>query len=135
MEGSPKVNTTEPTFPDAGEDWYKDAVIWANQNKIITGYTNTGLFGPSDPITREQMATIMYRYANYKKWDVTASDDLSTFPDASSVTAFAKDAMEWVVANEIITGNNGKLDPQGSAVRAQASTIITRFVTTYPVFE
>ena len=77
----------------------------------------------------------MYRYANYKKWDVTASDDLSTFPDASSVTAFAKDAMEWVVANEIITGNNGKLDPQGSAVRAQASTIITRFVTTYPVFE
>ena len=93
------------------------------------------MFGPADPITREQMATIMYRYANYKKWDVTKSADLSTFPDASSVSAYAKDAMSWAVANEIIQGNNGRLDPQGSAVRAQASTIITRFVTTYPVFE
>ena len=135
MEGEPEVTTTTAAFPDAGESWYKDAVIWANQNKIITGYTDSGLFGPADPITREQMATIMYRYANYKKWDVTKSADLSTFPDASSVSAYAKDAMAWAVANEIIQGNNGRLDPQGSAVRAQAATIISRFIETYPVFE
>ena len=131
----PAVTTTTAAFPDAGEDWFKDAVIWANQNKIITGYTDSGLFGPADPITREQMATIMYRYANYKKWDVTKSADLSTFPDASSVSAYAKDAMSWAVANEIIQGNNGRLDPQGSAVRAQASTIVSRFIAIYPVFE
>ena len=135
MEGEPEVTTTTAAFPDAGESWYKDAVIWANQNKIITGYTDSGLFGPADPITREQMATIMYRYANYKKWDVTKSADLSTFPDASSVSAYAKDAMAWAVANEIIQGNNGRLDPQGSAVRAQAATIISRFIAIYPVFE
>ncbi|MEI3218737.1 MAG: S-layer homology domain-containing protein [Lachnoclostridium sp.] len=66
-----KLTTDKAAFADAGADWYKDAVIWASQNGIITGYSDTGLFlGSADPITREQMATIMYRYAKYKQWPV-----------------------------------------------------------------
>ena len=134
MEGSPEVNTDKAAFADAGADWYKDAVIWASQNGIITGYSDTGLFGPADPITREQMATIMYRYTKYKQWPVDQTTELSAYPDASKVSSFAQNSVAWAVANGIISGNNGNLDPQGSAVRAQAATIITRFIDAYPVF-
>lgn len=133
MEGEPEVASTEPAFPDAEAGWYKNAVIWASENSIITGYSDTGLFGPADPINREQMATIMFRYAKHKGWDINQQENISTFPDASRVNPFAKDAVSWAVANKIISGNNGNLDPQGSAVRAQAATIISRFTAIYPV--
>lgn len=126
MEGSPEVAYTD-AFPDVPEgEWYTDAVCWASENEIVTGYDDTGLFGTSDPINREQIATMMYRYAQYKEYAVVEGD-LSGYPDAANVNTFAKEAMEWAVGSDQISGNNGYLDPQGSAVRAQTATIIDRF--------
>ena len=125
------------SFSDVTEgDWYKDAVLWAADKKIVTGYTGTKLFGANDPVTRAQMAAMMYRYAkNYKKYDVKADGDYSRFPDAGDVQGFAIDALKWAVSEGIITGKtiDGQLllDPQGSANRAECATIIQRFMELY----
>ena len=130
MEGSPEVTFTDK-FPDVREDdWYAKAVIWANQAGVITGYSHSGNFGPADMITREQMAVMMYRYAKEKGYDIDKKADLSSYPDASSVSEFAKEAMKWCVEKEIIRGDNGRLNPQGLASRAEAATILTRFLQT-----
>lgn len=121
----------ENIFPDVPSGlWYSSAVTWANKNGIVTGYTDTNTFGPSDNITREQMAVMMYRYAEYKGYSTGNKADFSKFSDAVSVNDFAKEAMRWAVGNEIITGkNNGTvLDPQGNATRAECATIIMRFM-------
>ena len=124
-------------FPDVTEpDWFKNAVLWAADKKIVTGYTGTKMFGPNDPVTRSQMAAMMYRYAkDYKGYDVKADGDYSAFPDAGDVQEFAVDAMKWAVSEEIIKGKtiDGKLflDPQGSANRAECATIIQRFMEKY----
>ena len=124
-------------FADVTEpDWFKDAVLWAAEKKIVTGYTGTKMFGPNDPVTRAQMATMMYRYAkDYKGYDVKVDGDYSAFPDAGDVQEFAIDAMKWAVSEGIITGKtiDGKLllDPQGSANRAECATIIQRFMEKY----
>ena len=121
-------------FPDVlSDDWFAGAVLWAADTGVVTGYTNTGKFGPNDNITREQMAVMMYRYAkNYLGLEVSADGDYSDFPDAQNVQEFAKDAMRWAVGNGIITGKtvNGQLvlDPQGNANRAECATIIERFM-------
>ena len=126
MEGEPEVTYSEK-FPDVAEgQFYTDAVLWAAENGIVTGY-DEGYFGPGDEITREQMATMMYRYAKYKELDVTATADISAYPDAASVSAFAQEAMKWCVAEEIITGDSGSLKPQGVTVRAVCATIVSRF--------
>lgn len=126
MEGAPEVAYREQ-FPDVADgQFYTEAVLWAAENGIVTGYTE-GTFGPADEITREQMATMMYRYAKYKEYDVSAAADISVYPDAASVSAFAQDAVSWCVAEEIITGDNGALNPQGVTVRAVCATIISRF--------
>jgi len=140
MNAQPEMKYTDK-FPDVIEtDWFKDPVLWAAENKIVTGYTGTGMFGPNDPVTRAQMATMMYRYAkDYKGYEVTADGDYSSFPDAGDVQEFAVDAMKWAVAEGIITGKTfegqpeGKLflDPQGSANRAECATIIQRFMEKY----
>ena len=131
MEGKPEV-TYKDTFPDVKEgNFYSDAVIWAAENGIVTGYTDTGLFGPNDPITREQMAAMMFRYANYKKLDTKKREDLSGFPDGKNVQVFATDAVQWCVAEGIISGKGEEgakiLDPQASTCRAEAATIISRY--------
>ena len=130
MEGEPEI-TFKDTFPDVKDgNFYSDAVIWAADNGIVTGYTGTGLFGPNDPITREQMAAMMFRYAKYKKMDTTARASLSIFPDSKNVQAFATDAVKWCVAEKIISGKGDEpklLDPQGNTVRAEAATIISRY--------
>jgi len=118
------------------DDWFVNAVLWAEEKKIVTGYTGTDLFGANDPVTRAQMATMMYRYAKeYKGYDVKADGDYSSFPDAGSVQEFAVDALKWAVSEGIITGKtiDGKLllDPQGSANRAECATIIQRFMEKY----
>ncbi len=124
-------------FSDVTEhDWFRDAVLWAASAKIVTGYTGTKLFGANDPVTRAQMATMMYRYAkDYKGYDVKADGDYSSFPDAGDVQDFAADALKWAVSEGIITGKtiDGKLllDPQGSANRAECATIIQRFMEKY----
>ena len=131
MEDEPKV-TFKDTFADVKSgQFYGNAVIWAAENGIVTGYTSTGLFGPNDKITREQMAAIMFRYAKYKQLDTTEREKLDDFTDGDKVQPFAVDAMEWCVANKIISGkgeDNAKyLDPQTGASRAECATIISRY--------
>lgn len=127
MEGEPEV-AYEAIFPDvpATGVFFTEAAMWANANKIITGYDN-GNFGPADNITREQMAVMMYRYAKAEGFDTSKAADLTTFPDASSVSAFAKEAIAWAIGEGLITGDQGNINPQGNASRAVCATIITRF--------
>ncbi len=102
-------------------------VAWASANGIVTGYSN-GSFGPDDTITREQMAAILYRYARYKGYDLSARTDLSGYTDAGQVSAYATDPMTWAVGSGLITGTSGTtLSPAGSATRAQAAVILARF--------
>ena len=130
MEGEPEVKYVEK-FPDVADNiWYTDAILWAAENGIVTGYSDTGKFGPSDNITREQMATMMYRYAKYKNLDVSEKKELSEFPDGDKVQEFAIDGMEWCTAKGIISGKGEepkKLDPQGNTNRAECATIISRY--------
>ena len=131
MEGEPEVTYTDK-FPDVDKDiWYTNAILWAAENGIVTGYSDTGKFGPSDNITREQMAVMMYRYAKYKDLDVTETKSLSEFPDGDKVQPFAADGMKWCTAKEIISGKGEApkiLDPQGNTNRAECATIISRYV-------
>lgn len=116
-------------FKDVTADLYcAKAVAWATSNGIVAGYGD-GLFGPNDSITREQMAAILYSYAQYKGYDTTERADLSRFVDASAVSGYAKDAMSWAVAEGLISGmGNGSLAPDNSATRAQVATILMAFI-------
>ena len=109
---------------------YEKGVVWASEADIVSGYTN-GKFGPDDSITREQLAKVLYRYAEYKGYDVTASESLSSFKDASSVASYAKRYMEWAVAEGLIKGSSGNLNPKGEATRAEIAAILKRFVERY----
>ena len=125
-EGEPAGGTNSFTDVKDGE-WYTKAVAWAAENEIVTGVGNNK-FDPSGNITREQMAAILYRYSESKGYETEIRTNLSGFPDRAKVSAWAKDAMEWAVAAQLITGNAGNLDPQGSATRAQVATILMRFI-------
>lgn len=126
LDGTPSATGAAFTDVPAGQ-WYTDAVAWASANEIVGGYGN-GKFGPDDPITREQMATILYRYSRYKGYDTTVSGSLSGFPDAAKTSSYAADAMRWAVGTGLIAGmDDGTLAPQGSATRAQAATIFMRY--------
>ena len=128
LAGEPDV-TFNGVFPDVPEgEWYADAVIWANENGIITGYGTTGDFGPGDFINREQLATMLYRYAQTQGYNVEDKADLSGYPDYRYVNDFAQEAMQWCVAKGIITGDNGNLSPQKSASRAECATMVMRFL-------
>lgn len=133
MNGEPQVTYTKK-FPDVGEKlWYTDAILWAESAGVVTGYTDSGLFKPAENITREQMAVMMYRYANYKGYDISNKAGYSKFSDAGCVSGYAKEAMSWAVGNGIITGkdNGTVIDPQGNAVRAECAAVIQRFITRY----
>ena len=127
LEGSPVVNYAM-NFSDVESGvWYTEAVRWAAAEGIVKGYSDT-VFAPDDTVTREQLATILYRYAEYKEYDVTAKGDLTTFADGSTVSTWAADGMTWAVGAELITGKDGgKLDPTGTATRAEVATILMRF--------
>ena len=126
MEGEPSVTGT--VFSDVPKgQWYTDAVIWANEKGIVNGYGN-GTFGPNNTITREQMAVILYRYAQNKGHDITATDSLTAFSDKGKVSGYAVQAMGWAVGSGLITGvSENVLSPQSSATRAQMATILMRF--------
>ena len=129
MAQTPKV-TFEARFPDVKEgEFYSDAVIWANSIGVIQGYED-GNFGPSDSITREQIATLLYRYAQYQKKDISAEGDLEKFPDGGKVSAFAKDAMKWCVGAGLIQGNglDQTLAPQDKVSRAVGAALILRYM-------
>lgn len=108
-----------------GNPWYAAGQKWAMDNGISDGTNMPGV------ITREQLATILYRYAKQKGYDVSKSAALTGFSDADKVSGYAFDAMQWAVAEELLKGSNGKLDPQGSATRAQVATILMRFMQKY----
>ena len=108
-----------------GNPWYAAGQKWAMQNGISDGTNMPGV------ITREQLATILFRYARMKGYDVSKSAALSGFSDADKVSSYAVEAMQWAVAEELLKGSNGKLDPQGSATRAQVATILMRFMQKY----
>ncbi len=130
LEGAPELEKElwgEP-FADVDADaWYAGAVYWARANGIVTGYSDE-LFGPDDTITREQMATILYRYARYKEYDTTGRADLSRYTDADRVSPYAGDAMAWANAEELVSGTTSTtLSPQGGAIRSQVAAILMRF--------
>lgn len=126
MEGEP--STTGTTFSDVTKgQWYTNAVAWASANGIVTGY-GTGAFGPNDTITREQLATILYRYAQFKSYDISTSSSITSFSDGGKVSNYAAQAMSWAVGSGLISGvGENTLSPQSGATRAQAATILMRF--------
>ena len=128
LEGEPAI-TGSNGFTDVQDGrWYTDAVVWASENKIVSGYGG-GLFGTGDSVTREQMATILYNYAVYKGYAVTEAADLAAFDDIGDISSWASAAMGWANGEGLITGvTDTTLDPSGSATRAQAATILMRFV-------
>lgn len=127
LEGSPAVTGTSAFVDVPAGQWYTDAVNWAAANQIVKG-TSATTFAPNDSITREQMAAILYRYAQYKGYDVTKRADLSGYSDNGQVSAYAKDALAWANAAKLINGvTTTTLAPQGNATRAQVSAILHRF--------
>ncbi len=133
MEGTPEV-TYKEIFPDVEDgQFYSDAVSWASSDEvqIMKGYgagPNAGMFGTSDGVSREQMVTMLYRYAVYKGYDTSGRSDLAEFPDKGNVSEFAEEAFSWAVAKGLIIGDNGSLNPQGEVNRAQCASVIQRFM-------
>lgn len=127
LGGEPSPTGACPFQDVASGKYYEKAITWAAENGIVSGFS-ADTFGPDQNITREQMAAILYRYATYKKYDVSTAGDLSKFPDADKVSSYAVDAMKWANAAGLINGSNdGKLYPAGNATRAQVAAILTRF--------
>ncbi len=128
LEGSPAA-TGANNFTDVKNgEWYTNAVIWAKANDIVSGYGN-GLFGTNDSITREQMAAILYRYAGYKGYDVTATANLSSYTDGADISGWAEKAMSWANAKGLITGRTATtLVSGGTATRGEVASILKRFV-------
>lgn len=127
MEGTPEAAGEAFTDVDTLA-YYADAVAWASESGIVGGYGNSE-FGPNDPITREQMAAILYRYAQYLDIDVSVGEDTNilSYGDAEQVSEWAVEALQWAVSAGLINGIDGNLVPQGSATRAQVATILMRF--------
>ena len=128
MEGSlaPK---DENSFTDVEAGmWYADAITWTTENGIFAGYSKDK-FGPDDPVTREQLTAIFYRYADYKGYKLTVTENLDKFEDADKITDYAKMVMQWAVGNGLIKGKSENLlDPQGTATRAEIAAMLHRFV-------
>ena len=129
LEGKPQV-TEDATFTDmdVAPTWSLDAIAWAQDTGVVAGMGNN-LFDPNANVTREQFAQMMYNYASYKKLDLTATGDLTQFPDGDQVSNWAETALSWANGKGLINGHaeSGLLDPQGNTTRAQAASIIANF--------
>ena len=130
--------TASPDLPEEGLDypfsdvdassWYGPAVYWARANGIVTGTSDT-TFTPDRPVTRQEMAAILHRYAEFAGYDVSASADLSGYTDAGDIAGYAQTAMAWANGVGLVTGTSDTtLSPTGSAVRGQVATILMRFL-------
>lgn len=125
LEGQPVVSGAA-TFTDA-EHWAKTPIAWAQQTGVVDGYEDNS-FRPENPISRQEFAQIMYNYAKYKGYDLTAKGNLDAFPDADKMGAWAEPALAWANGNKLINGHDdGTLDPGGITIRAQAASILMRF--------
>ena len=135
MEGSPAPKGKNSfTDVEAGK-WYADAITWTAENGIFAGY-GKDKFGPDDPITREQLAAIFYRYADYKGYDLIVKGNLDKFKDADKITDYAKTAMQWAVGSGLMKGKSGNLlDPQGTATRAEIAAMLHRFIEKYELVQ
>ena len=130
LEGKPAVDAASGFSDVSSGSYYADAVAWAKANGIVNGTSET-TFSPNEPVTREQAAAILYRYAQYKGYDVEKTGDLTAYTDAAAIHSYAKDAMSWAVAAGILNGvSSTSLEPAGSATRAQIATVLTRFAQT-----
>ncbi|MFQ6890971.1 MAG: S-layer homology domain-containing protein [Acutalibacter sp.] len=127
LEGKPTV-TGDSTFTDVTSGhWAVDAITWAAQNDIVAGIGG-GLYDPDSNVTREQFAVMLYKYARFKGYDLTATGDLTQFPDAGSISSWAETALSWANGKGLINGHeNGTIDPKGSTIRAQAASILAQF--------
>ena len=127
LEDEPAVTAANPFTDVSSGSYCEKAAAWAAANGIVGGYGD-GCFGPNDALTREQLAAILYRYAQYKGYDLSASADLSGYSDQAGISAFARTAMAWANAEGLITGTSGSLlSPKGTATRAQTAMILMRF--------
>ena len=128
MENQPNV-TIDNSFNDVkSTDYYGNAIYWAKQNNIVSGYNST-TFAPNDNITREQIAAILYRYAAYKGYSVDKTSDLSNFNDTSNISNYALTPIKWAVSSGLISGmGDSTISPIGNASRAQIATILMRFI-------
>ncbi len=131
IEKTPGAGTA--SFPDVtSSDWFASAASWASTQGFMSGYSN-GRFGPNDPITREQLAAILFRYSSTKGYNVSASAELSTFPDNAATSDWAVSAMRWAVGTGLLSGKTGvagtRLDPTGTATRAEVAQILMNFGT------
>lgn len=130
MEGSPAVegeNSFTDVVRDSGTAWFYDAVTWAQKNGIMGGYSNSS-FAPNDPITREQLAAIFYRYAQYKGYDTTQGGmAIREFDDYESISDYAMGAMAWAVNTGLVKGDSNLLYPKGTATRAEIAALLHRF--------
>lgn len=125
LEGQPVVSGAA-TFTDA-EHWAKTPIAWAQQTGVVDGYEDNS-FRPENPISRQEFAQMMYNYAKYKGYDLTAKGNLDAFPDADKMGAWAEPALAWANGNKLINGHDdGTLDPRGITIRAQAASILMRF--------
>ena len=127
LEGEPAVSGRSGFSDVTFNSYYEDAVTWAADNGIVNG-TSTTTFSPNANVTREQMAAILYRYAQHKKYNTAASSGLNGFTDHASVSGYAAASLEWAVAEKLVNGSAGKLMPTGNATRAQVAAILHRFV-------
>lgn len=134
MAGSPVVNYAMDYTDVAQGQWYSEAIRWATSEGVVTGYGN-GLFGTNDPITREQLAVMLYRFAQEQGYDVSIGENTNilSYTDVADLSEYAISAMQWAVGAGIIngTGDGSTLSPQGQATRAQAAVMLTRFCEEY----
>ncbi len=127
LEGQPTV-TGSTVFTDVDTDeWYGKAVLWAERTGVVDGYEDN-TFRPGKSVSREEFAQMLYNYSKYKRYDLSAAADLTEFPDGSSVSNWANSAVAWANGNGLINGHDdGRLDPSGTAIRAQAASILMGF--------
>ena len=129
-EGKPSMEYTSLFQDVAAGQWFTNAVLWAGSNKLVSGYPN-GNYGVSDNITREQLAAILYKYAEYKKYDISARAEIDGYTDADLISSWAKEQLRWAVANGIMKGKDDRLDPQGNATRAECAAMLRSFFTRF----
>jgi hypothetical protein len=127
---NPDITDAENKFADVPDgEWYTEAVIWAETNGIVTGVSETE-FDPNENVTREQLVTVMYRYAKLKRTNMNSLSELSDFTDSDEIYDYALDAFKWAVGTKLINGTSETtLSPKYTASRAQVATILKRFCT------
>ena len=126
LEGKPTAKAS--SFNDLTDDWYVKAVNWASANGIVTGYDES-TFAPNDPVTREQVAQILYKYSQYKGYNTSASAELTSFTDSAAVSDWAITSVKWAVASKLIVGDQGYIKPTASATRAEVAAILHSYKT------